>query len=173
MKPYQKDRLWLCLWILCYLLLAVSILLMAMDIPPTSALRWVPGGLFWISLLGGLSVQIVLTRRRHQWYHSGAARRGRFSRGIGMLMFFKNRYAAVADLTAIISLCALVISLWLTRGYGFASYLCMAVFVFAFSMHGILNGKIFYYVMHRDAPSCKEKNVSTNSIENEGEEDND
>ncbi len=173
MKSYQKDRLWLFLWILSYLLLAVSILLMAMDIPPTSVLRWLPGGLFWISLLGGLSVQIVLTCRRRRWYHSGAARRGRFSRGIGMLVFFKNRYAAVADVTVIIGLCALLVSLWRTRGYGFASYLCLAVFVFAFSMHSILNGKIFYYVMHRDTPSRKETKESTKSIDNEGEEDND
>lgn len=173
MKTYQKDRLWLCLWVLCYLLLSASILLMAMDIPSTSVFRWVPGGSFWISLLGGSAVQIVLTCRRRRWYHSGAARKGRFSRGIGMLMFFKNRYAAVADVTAMISLCALVISLWITRGYGFASYLCMAVFVFAFSMHSILNGKIFYYVMHRDAPSRKETKESTKTIDNEGEEDND
>lgn len=176
MKRYQQDRLWLCLWICCYLLLSVSILLMAADATsarPDTALIWLPGILFWLSLLGSIAIYVVLACRRRRWYQNSQARRGRFMRGIGIISFFKNRYAMVADVSMMASLCALVVSFWLTNGHGWVAYLCTAWFLFSFSMHCVLNGKIFYYVTHRNVPSQTDKKQQGKSIVKEGEEDND
>ena len=154
MSRKQVDAIWLGCSIFFFLMLSVSFLLMPLggDAPTEeiSSYAIVSGIIFWLSILMGSATQYVLAYRRRSWYKINRLRKVRTAQKIGLISFFKNTYAVVADAIAILSLLGLVIAMIVTQGTGYICYVFVSLFVFSFSMHCILNGKIFYYIVNQD-----------------------
>lgn len=154
MNKKKVDKIWFGFSIFFFLMLAVSFLLMPLgsEIPTESISTYtlVAGLMFWISIIMGIVTQCVLAFRRKSWYVIHRIKEERTSQKIGLVSFFQNIYATVADVVAILSLVGLVIAMIETQGTGYICYVFVSLFVFSFSMHCILNGKIYYYVINQN-----------------------
>lgn len=154
MSRKQVDTIWLGLSIFFFLMFSVSFLLMPLGSEtPTeniSAYTMVAGLMFWISIIMGIVTQCVLAHRRRSWYVIHRIRKVRATQKFGVISFFKNSYATVADAVTILSLIGLVIAMIATQGTGYICYVLVSLFVFSFSMHCILNGKVFYHIINQN-----------------------
>lgn len=154
MSRKSVDTIWLGLSIFFFLMFAVSFLLMPLGSEtPTeniSAYTMVAGLMFWISIIMGIVTQCVLAHRRRSWYVIHRIRKVRTTQKVGLISFFKNSYAIVADVVTILSLIGLVIAMIATQGTGYVCYVLVSLFVFSFSMHCILNGKVFYHIINQN-----------------------
>lgn len=135
-----------------YFLMSVSFLLMPIDFAAKGLqiINLLIGIIFWVFLALGIITQCVLGHLRKKWFLKNRIRRFKFSNKIGLISFAKNMQACIADGIFVISLIGLVISVVATSGIGYACYIFMALLVFSFCMHCILNGKIYYYIMNQD-----------------------
>lgn len=154
MSRKQVDTIWLGLSIFFFLMFSVSFLLMPLGSEtPTeniSAYTMVAGLMFWISIIMGIVTQCVLAHRRRSWYVIHRIRKVSATQKVGLISFFKNSYAIVADVVTILSLIGLVIAMIATQGTGYICYVLVSLFVFSFSMHCILNGKVFYHIINQN-----------------------
>lgn len=154
MNRKQVDSIWMGISILFFLLLAISFLLMPLGgESPTdniSVYTLIAGLVFWISIIMGIVTQCVLSHRRKTWYVIHRIRKVRSTQKVGLISFFKNAYAVVADVAMIASLIGLIFAMIVTKGTGYICYVLVSLFVFSFSMHCILNGKIYYHVINQN-----------------------
>lgn len=154
MSRKQVDSIWLGFSIIFFLMLSVSFLLMPLgneaSTESISLYTLIAGLMFWISIIMGIITQCVLAYRRKNWQAIHRIKKARVAQRIGLISFFKNSYAAIADAATILSLIGLVIVMIATQGSGYICYVCISLFVFSFSMHCILNGKVFYYVVNQN-----------------------
>ena len=100
---------------------------------------------FWVMLIIGIAAQIMLYIIMRESIKSDFTTK---KRKIGLICCFSNRYAAVADLLMIVSAVILTVSFIFTDASNYFNYIILSVFVFSFSMHCILNGRKFYYMIH-------------------------
>ena len=154
MSRKSVDTIWLGLSIFFFLMLSISFLLMPLGSEtPTeniSAYTMIAGLMFWISIIMGIVTQCVLAHRRRSWHVIHRIRKVRATQKVGLISFFKNSYATVADAVTILSLIGLVIAMIATQGTGYICYVLVSLFVFSFSMHCILNGKVFYHIINQN-----------------------
>ena len=118
-----------------FLLMSVSLLVM-----PVKGLGFLPGLLFWAGLLLGIAGQILLVLNQPR--HTGK------DKGIrcGLITFFANPWAKVADIGLMVSLLAVVLTL-AACPTAYICYVALAAAAFCFCMHCILNGRVFGCVM--------------------------
>ncbi len=155
MNRKKVDYVWLGISIISFLILAISFLLMPLGgTEDNSVYSMVAGIMFWVSIVIGISAQCVLSGRRKSWNKGHKNLKNKRSQRIGVISFFRNKYAVAADITAIVSLIGLVIALAATQAVGYICYVFISVFVFSLSMHCILNGKNFYYVVNQNNDSA-------------------
>ena len=154
MSRKQVDTIWLGLSIFFFLMFAVSFLLMPLGSEtPTESISvytMVAGLMFWISIIMEIVTQCVLAHRRRSWYVIHRIRKVRATQKIGLVSFFKNSYATIADVVTILSLIGLVIAMIATQGTGYICYVLVSLLVFSFSMHCILNGKVFCHIINQN-----------------------
>lgn len=141
----QKYMFWIST--LGFFVMSLSLLFMYQDILYIGMpIREVIASIvFWVMLIIGILVQIMLYISMRESIKSDFATK---KRKIGLICFFSNRYAAVADLLMIVSMIILIISFILTDASNYFNYIILSVFVFSFSMHCVLNGRKFYYMIH-------------------------
>lgn len=142
MKTGRTDSVLLGISMGSFLVLAVSFLLM-----PLESLRIVPGAMFWGGLVTGISTQIILEVRRRRFFTFYAVPRKKMQKPRnGLLTFGSNREAVIADhcllLCAVVTLPVLLI----TKGYGYICFICICATLYAFCMHCIFNGRIYFHI---------------------------
>lgn len=168
------DKILLLASILCFLLLAVSFLLMPLEGKTISAnvsvYSLIAGLTFWLSLIGGTVTQCILAKQRKKWFSKHHIKRVKHSDKIGLISFMKNIYAVVADILVAISIIGLVISVIATQSTGYACYVFVSLLVFSFSMHCILNGKIYYFVINKEKMLKAFEREKANKLKEEGKE---
>ena len=103
------------------------------------------GVAFWAGLLGGIICDLLLSKKRK----AASAQGGR----PGIITFFSNRLAKIADIAAAISFAASVAVL-VSGTTAAAGAIALGMFVFSFAMHCVLNGKNYHYITN----STEEKN---------------
>ncbi len=138
-KECHNIRLGACLT--CVLLLGASFLLMPIE--GSGAMQkymsFLPGIVFWGSLVGEIISYVC--------FASGIKKqidpKGKPKGTLGLIAFFKNKYAIVADLTMIVSFLGTIAAMLLTDGTKYICYLFVALFVWSFSMHCVCNGGAF------------------------------
>ncbi len=146
MKKNKTDRILLGISIGGFAVLAISFMLM-----PVDGLGFAPGILFWSGLIIGVVLQIVLESRRSSLFAKYKVKRETMQKARnGLLSFGSNRFALVADISLVVSLVATILSFILTKGTGYLCYLCLALLVFSFCMHCILNGRIYIYIKNQN-----------------------
>lgn len=154
MSRKQTDGILMGISIFSFLMLAISFLLMPLggknDADRMSICSFVAGIMFWTSLAIAILTQCVLGKRQKKWCKIHKIKKIRSSNKVGLLLFFKNTYASVADILFVVCFIGFIISMLITKGTGYICYVFIALFVFSFSMHCVLNGKIYYYVINQN-----------------------
>lgn len=106
-------------------------------------LAYLVGVLFWVGLIVGIVLLLVINK------HRKADESFRVKKKLpGIISFFSNQYAIVADVVTAISLIFLLVFLfvpWFNQGVTVA---LIAIFLFAFNMHCVLNGMNFKYIQY-------------------------
>lgn len=139
----QADKLLLAVSVLCFFLASMSFVLM-----PIESLEIVPGMLFWGGILGGIALQVVLAMRRKAFYtRENAKKMPRLP--IGLLAFGSNQWAKIADYSMGISFVLMILAFVITKGTGVWCFVLIATTLFAFCLHCILNGRIFFHVVNQ------------------------
>ena len=113
----------------------------AMDNLSKKAFSIVVGLLFWIGLVTGIAMAFVLKKKNGREIEK--------SKNVGLIRFFKNKFAICCDIAMILLFVASVIVV-AKKTEAFIGSVMIGLFVFAFEMHCVLNGKIFEYINRFD-----------------------
>lgn len=143
MKKRNVDKALQIGVMVCFGMVAVSFLLMMPVEGPSNVLGLLAGICFWLFLLGGTVCNTVLSFRRRAWEKMYPITKRKF---IGLVRFFGNRPAVVADIALPVCLLGLILSLWLTDSSGMICYVFLSLTVASFAAHCICNGKNYRYV---------------------------
>ena len=173
MQRRKLDIILLCVSISSFFLMAISILLMPLKISSIEPqmLNAAIGSMFWGFFIIGVLIQVVLNKRRKAWIRRNHLWRNRnflFSK-VGIIAFAQNIFGCIADALLGLSLVLLITSLILTNSSGYICYVALAILVFAFCLHCILNGKIFYYVQNQDKILSEREREQQSKTEKENE----
>lgn len=148
----KKEIILLYVSIGCFFLMSVSFLLMPIDFATRGSqiFNLLIGIMFWTFLVAGLVIQFILNKIRKNWFIRNRIRSSQFRSKVGLISFVRNLPACIADGILAVSLIGLIISVIATNGIGYVCYIFMALLVFSFCMHCILNGKIYYFITNQD-----------------------
>ena len=118
--------------------------------------RWstvLSGLMFWLGMIAGITGQIALAARvrKSAWSPKHKC--------CGLLTFFSNKWAKVADLTLAAGVVLTGITLVATNGFGYICYVMLTVTVFAFCMHCVLNSNTLLFALRQtESLAKKQKN---------------
>lgn len=143
----KRDTYVLAFSIICFMVFALSIIPMYATRTELDSTSKIYGVIFWISLIGGAISQFALWLSYKRWMRIYRIRRKK-RRNPGIITFFSNKYAKVADISFVIV--AFITILAFTTDYELWCYIMLSLLIFAFSMHCILNGKTYYHVLKQD-----------------------
>ena len=134
------------LFVVFLLVLSASFLLMPFSMSIDGAINpliYFSGACFWIGLIGtiGFAISINTLRKSDKEFQENYANTKR----IGIIQFFTNKSAMIADIVMIISLIVLII-VRVLKGNIILSFILIALFVFSFGMHCMLNGINYIYI---------------------------
>ena len=107
------------------------------------------GGVFWVSALLLLITSVMVSMERKRDIHFSRKRRKQLP---GVISFFKNPFATIADLIAILSgiisvvLFIMDLKLLISRDYQILVFISIFIFSLSFGMHCILNGINYKYL---------------------------
>ncbi len=146
MRQRQTDLVLLRISMGGFLVMSGSFLLM-----PFEGMKSVSGLLFWIGLILGAALQMVLEVRRRAFFAAyGVNRKNMQKPRNGLLTFGSNRMAVIADTALPVSGAATVTVFIFTRGSGYFCYICLGILLTSFCFHCILNGRIFFHAKNQD-----------------------
>lgn len=127
--------------IISYFISSIALMLTSFasyeDTASKKAFSIVVGMLFWIGLVVGIAIAFVLKKKNGKVIEK--------SKAFGLIRFFKNKFAICSDIATILLFVASVIVV-ATKTEAFVGSVIIGLFVFAFEMHCVLNGKIFEYI---------------------------
>lgn len=177
MKNKAKTRLMTVAAFALSALLAVSFLLMpfgdSTESGLMSAYSIIIGIVFWISAIGLVVVQTVLSCQKKKWYCANRIRESRFKKRSGAFSFFENAYAKRADICLAVSVIGLIVSVVLTDGVAYICYVFTATTVFFLIIHCLLNGKNYYWFKNAEKMLNYLENESTKENRKERKAEND
>lgn len=145
MSSVKKEIVILTISIISYFLLAASFLFMPLE---KEQLQIMAGVMFWVFLILGIVSQVLLAI----WFRQACSKNKEWriqKQRIGIFTIGKNKFSVVADIVLLISAVTFVVLMIFTRGTGYISYIVLTILVFSFSMHCVLNGKVYYYICER------------------------
>lgn len=148
----KKGFMMLYISIGSFFLMSVSFLLMPIDFAAKGLqiFNLLIGIMFWAFLILGIVTQAMLNKQRKSWLVRNRIRRFQFRGKIGLISFLQNLPACIADGILVLSIIGLIISIIATNGIGYTCYIFMAMTVFSFCMHCILNGKVYYFLTNQE-----------------------
>lgn len=147
----KREHVLLIISVMSFLLFSISFLLMPIE---NSLLMIVSGAMFWASLIVGIITQILLSVNIKKWKQQKRGKLKRHLKRSGLLSFFSNPLAKVFDITMVVGVIGLIISMIATQSSGYICYVFIAITVFSFSSHCIFNGKNYYYIKNADKLIC-------------------
>lgn len=109
----------------------------------TRLILYCVGAFFWIGLIGtvAMTIKINQNRKASHRFHEIYGNRKQF----GLIHFFQNGEAFVMDVVMFISIASLIIAEFCKASVQIISII-IAVFVFSFGMHCMLNGMNYKYI---------------------------
>ncbi len=166
MRQRQIDRTLLKISVCCFLFMSVSFLLM-----PIASMTIISGLLFWLGLLFGVVLQVVIEVRRRAFFKAYAVKRETMQKPRnGLLSFNSNKMAAIVDKIMIVSFVLMIVVLILTKGYGYICNVLMTITVFSFCLHCVLNGRIYFHANNQlKVRQVLEKKKENSTDKGEGE----
>lgn len=145
MKGKKTEAVLLVISLLCYLVMCLTFLFM-----PLEEDTFISGIVFWAGLVSGSVLQVIVNARRKAFFRKNniSYRNTKKSRA-GIFRVFSNRPAKIADILCGAALVATVISMIVTRGYGYICYVFISLTVFSFVLHCVFNGKNFDFILNK------------------------
>lgn len=145
-NTFTAQRIRYRLYVVFLFIFSASFLLMYFGMGADGMLNpWniIAGACFWIGLIGTIfsAISINSMRRADMEFQESHADIKR----IGIIHFFTNKPAIIADTLMMISLIGYII-MRLLKSYNILSYILIAIFVFTFGMHCMLNGINYIYI---------------------------
>lgn len=145
----KKIRFKFVFTIISFFITSADILLMPISNNITSlSTKWfdiVIGIIFWLSLIVGIVFFVMYAKNCKDWYSQNIGERDVYKeRKIGLITFFSNEFAIFSDALLFISFAVFVLLMIFTNGSGFICYVVIAILIYSFVLHCILNGKSFY-----------------------------
>ena len=137
------------LFVISLLVLSASIVLMPIGTAykeKSIILLIIAGLLFWLGLIGTLwtAININLSRRASPVFNELYPNLRKF----GLIHFFQNRPAIIADIAMFASIVMMIVVKLLGKNNVW-QFVAIALIVFTFGMHCILNGINYIYVNYR------------------------
>ena len=131
------------------LVLSISILLMPIGSAQKEQSQipmFISGACFWIGLIGTVWMAIKINKARKQSYLFKDKQPK--VKQFGLICFFKNKEAKVADIAMFASAVGFIITRICTGSF-YWLFIFLALFVFSFGMHCMLNGKNYFYLTYK------------------------
>lgn len=140
-----KQLVWIS--VICLLITSASILFMPLaNIKATQTNNIsliVVGGLFWVSLVVGY-VLLVRANVLRRWFIQNRTNfETRMNSRIGILTFFSNVPATIADTVLITSLVVITVIFFTALKDKYIVYILLSLLTFSLNMHGVFNGRIY------------------------------
>lgn len=126
----------------------------------TRLIMYCIGALFWIGFIGTIvmTVRINLNRKTSYRFHEVYGNKKQF----GLIHFFQNGEALIVDVIMFISIAALIIVEICNANLQIISII-IAVFVFSFGMHCMLNGMNYKYINYSKYAKEQKKDEQSKS----------
>lgn len=148
-KSFQikRQNLMMCVYTCMLFLMSVSVVFMPIVSDYQQAGR-IPsilvGILFWTGFIGTIWTAIWINRCRKKDAH--------FAKGkqLGLVHFFQNKPASCVDIAMFISLCTLIVTMITIKQLIIIPFAFLAMFIFFFGMHCMLNGICFQYLNYKN-----------------------
>lgn len=143
----NKIKLLFVLSVICMALLSASFLVMPygseQSLAGDNTFLILSGLLFWIPLVGACTCLLLVNRERKK--QDKRKNKPRWFQTVGIIRFFTNKPAALADALWIGSLTGFIVFMAVNQtGYGVYVFLCLTVFTL--QLHCVLNGENYKFV---------------------------
>ncbi len=140
-RPTEKRRrnmMWAYIGFLALLAISVGLMPFGSNLKDkTMIVMYISGAAFWIGLIGTILMAFKINKSRKASYRFNE----RFGnpKQLGIIHFFQNTEAFIADVAMFVSIVAFIIAkIWISEIT--VSFILLAVFIFSFGMHCMLNG---------------------------------
>ena len=148
-NSYRRRQVKFFMFICFLLILSISILMMPIssDIKEASLIPLIITGiLFWFGLVGTIwmAININLSRRASTEFKEMYPNIRKF----GLIHFFQNKPAIIADVALFVSLLMFIL-VKLFSDNNILQFIAIALIVFTFGMHCMLNGINYKYVNYK------------------------
>lgn len=146
----EKKNTMLINFVTALFMMSMSLILMSFcgtENESNRVLTIVTGIFFWCGFIGTITAFIFMNITRRKNDKSASEKNGILN--IGLFRFFSNTCAGVFDVIMILSLCAFIVVLVVADNIS-VQLIIMAIFVFSFGMHCILNGINYKYIISKD-----------------------
>lgn len=145
-NTYRKIKIYFILYICFLLMVSVSVILMPFGVGSETENGlpvFVSGGLFWVGLIGVAATAIIINKSRKS--DLGFNEKYPRLKRLGITHFFKNKPAEIADILMFVSFIGFTVLRLFTDSF-VLQFIIIALFVFAFGMHCMLNGINYIYI---------------------------
>ena len=150
MNKHKSDVFLFVLLVISLFFVSLSFMLIPVEtdilVGELSLMPFVSGIMFWAFLILAVVFLVVLSVKRKSFYTTYKLKESEKHKRIGLMSFFKNKYAVVIDILMFVSFCLLLMIFIVTDGKYYDSYVAITIFLFLFFMHCIFNGKLFFYI---------------------------
>lgn len=130
-----------------YFIMSVDFMLMPIGISNPAknsrAIDVITGLIFWLSLMAGTTLFVIYAKKCKRLFEQSSLNAGSQKR-IGLISFFSNRAAMISDIVCIASLILFAVLMIFTKRTAYFCYVVLAILVFSFVSHCILNGKAYF-----------------------------
>lgn len=149
----RKRMIWLYTAFLFIWSLSIALMPLGSMMKESSRLpMYISGVVFWIGLAGtvGMIIRINYCRKNSYGFNEQFPQLKQF----GLIHFFQNKIATIADIAMFVSIIGIIASRFVTDNL-FSVFLFIAIFLFAFGMHCMLNGANYRYIKYKIRSSVK------------------
>lgn len=145
----RRRKRMLGMYIVFLLILTLGIVLMPIGSTvkeKTMVIMYVSGVFFWIGIAGTIymALKINSCRKNSYRFNEQAGNEKQF----GLIHFFQNREAKIIDVVMFVSIIGFIITKICTSEL-IISFILLALFVFSFGMHCMLNGINYRYLKYK------------------------
>ena len=142
----RRRKRMLVLYVTFLLIGSIAVLLMPIASVQKEATKipmFISGGGFWIGLIGTITMAVKINKARKRSYRF----REKYpeSKQLGLISFFKNKEAIIADVGMFVSIAGFIVTRICSDNI-YWLFIFLALFVFTFGMHCMLNGMNYKYI---------------------------
>lgn len=147
MQGNKKLNLLFIISVIGFLVMSADFLLMPLGSSAGNnrGMVMVTGLLFWLGLAVGIVFFVLYARQCKRLYDAkDSSQQDQQKKRIGLISFFSNRMAMIADIVFFVSAVAFAALMIFTDGTAYINYIVLFILVLSFIAHCVFNGKSFY-----------------------------